>query len=110
MSARHDDLARQIRLFISEIGGHSIETPVRHDLVNRQGRPVKVGVPGQYDLHAVVRGKFIAIDAKTGSDRLRRGQCNYRDAVQKAGGIAFAAYSTDDVANRLKMEGLIDVD
>lgn len=108
MSARHDDLARQIRLYISQIGGHSLDTPVRHDLVNRQGRPVKIGVPGQYDVHAVVRGKFLAIDAKTGSDRLKREQCLYGEAVSRAGGVAFAAWSVADVADRLKVEGLVD--
>lgn len=108
MSARHDELVREIRLFISEIGGHSIDTPVRHDLVNRQGRPVKIGVPGQYDVHAGLKGRFIAIDAKTKSDRLKVGQRNYGDAVRRAGGIAFAAWSVDDVRNRLTMEGLID--
>lgn len=108
MSARHDDLVREIRLFISEIGGHSLDTPVRHDLVNRQGRPVKIGAPGQYDVHASLKGRFIAIDAKTENDHLTRLQRNYGDAVRKAGGVAFAAYSTEDVANRLKVEGLLD--
>lgn len=109
MSAKHDDLVREIRLYISEIGGLPLDTPVRHDLVNRFGRPVKIGIPGQLDLHACIKGRFVAIDAKVGRDSLGKDQRNYAHAVQTKGGIAFAAHSVDDVKNVLIAEGLVDV-
>lgn len=48
------------------------------------------------------------IDAKIGKDRLKPDQVRYAAAVERAGGIAFAAWSVDDVADRLRMEGLLD--
>ena len=107
MSAKHDNLVRAIRLFISQVGGVSLDTPVRHDLVNRSGRPVKIGQPGQLDIHSCVKSKFVAIDAKVGRDKFGTDQQNYADAVDRAGGIAFAAWSVDDVRARLTTEGLI---
>jgi hypothetical protein len=107
MSVKHDDLVRSIRLFISEIGGISIDTPVRHDLLNHQGRPVMIGIPGQLDCHACIKGRFVAIDAKIGKDKFGKLQAKYADAVRRAGGIAFSAYSVDDVRDALAMEGLV---
>jgi len=110
MSARHTDLVNEIRLFISEIGGFSVPVDTPGLLYTRDGRPAKFGTKGALDIAATVRGRAVWIDAKTGSDRLKPDQIKFANAVNRAGGIAFAAYSTDDVANRLKMEGLIDGD
>jgi hypothetical protein len=60
------------------------------------------------DIAACVRGRFVAVDAKIGKDRLKGSQPKFAAAVERAGGIAFAAWSVDDVADRLRMEGLID--
>ncbi len=107
MSAKHDDLVREIRLFISEIGGVSIKTDTPGLLFDKIGRPVKVGTKGVLDVHACVRGRFVAIDAKIGKDRLSSDQRRYAHAVEAKGGIAIAAHSIEDVRSRLVSEGLI---
>ncbi len=68
---------------------------------------MKIGKKGVLDIIATIKGRFVAIDAKIGRDRLKPDQVNFSQAVERAGGIAFAAWSVDDVANRLRMEGLI---
>lgn len=107
MSAPHDDLVRKIRIFISEIGGLSchIETPGL--LFDKAGRPVKIGKKGRLDIAATIKGRSVWIDAKIGKDRLKPDQQKFAQAVQNAGGLAFPAYSVDDVRNTLTIEGLL---
>lgn len=106
MSAPHTDLVNRIRLYFSEIGGLSINVDTPGLLYDRNGNPVKIGTKGVLDIAACVKGRFIAVDAKIGRDRLRGDQPKFAAAVERAGGIAFAAWSVDDVATRLKSEGL----
>ena len=107
MNAPHNDLVRLIRLFISEIGGMSVPVDTPGLLFTRDGRPAKFGVKGTLDIAATVDGRSVWIDAKIGKDRLKPDQINFCNAQARAGGIAFAAWSVDDVKNRLTMEGLI---
>lgn len=107
MSVKHDDLVRAIRLYISEIGGLSVKIDTPGLLYDKNGRPVKLGRKGVLDIAAVVRGKAIWIDAKVGRDTLKPDQRKFAHAVARAGGIAFAAWSVDDVAGALKREGLV---
>jgi hypothetical protein len=107
MSVPHDDLVRSIRLYLSEVDGLSIKVDTPGLLFDKCGTPVKIGTKGVLDINACLKGRFIAIDAKIGRDRLSPTQVNFADSVERAGGIAFAAYSVDDVANRLRMEGLL---
>jgi hypothetical protein len=107
VSAVHDDLVKRIRIFISEIGGMSshIETPGL--LFDRNQKPVKIGKKGRLDIVATIKGRSVWIDAKIGKDRLKTDQQKFANAVMRAGGIAFAAWSVDDVKERLEKEGLI---
>lgn len=109
MSAAHDDLVNSIRVFISSIGGLPVKIDTPGLLYDRAGRPVKLGKKGVLDLTNCVRGRFVAIDAKIGRDNLKPQQVKYANAVIRAGGIAFAAWSVDDVRDRLRIEGLLDV-
>lgn len=106
MSARHTDLVNEIRLFISEIGGFSVPVDTPGLLYTRDGIPAKFGAKGALDIAATIKGRAVWIDAKTGRDRLKPAQVKFCEAQERAGGIAFAAYSVEDVANRLRMEGL----
>ena len=108
MSARHNDLVREIRLYISEIGGMSVPVDTPGLLYTKDGRPAKFGTKGALDIAATIKGRAVWIDAKIGTDRLRGKQPQFCAAVERAGGIAFGAHSVEDVANRLRMEGLID--
>jgi hypothetical protein len=107
MAGKHTDLVNQIRLFISEIGGMSVPVDTPGLLYTREGIPAKFGTKGALDIAATVKGRAVWIDAKTGRDRLKPAQAKFCEAQEKAGGIAFAAHSVEDVANRLRMEGLL---
>lgn len=103
----HTDLVNAIRLYISEIGGMSVPVDTPGLLYTRDGRPAKFGTKGALDIAATIRGRAVWIDAKTGSDRMKADQIKFANAQSRAGGIAFAAWSVDDVADRLRMEGLV---
>lgn len=108
MSARHTDLVNAIRLFIAQIGGMSVPVDTPGLLYSRDGRPAKFGTKGALDIACTIKGRAVWIDAKTGKDRLKPDQVKFANAQARAGGIAFAAWSVDDVRDRLRMEGLID--
>lgn len=108
MSTAHTDLVNRIRLYLSEIGAMSVPVDTPGLLYTRDGRPAKFGTKGALDIAATIHGRAVWIDAKTGRDRLKPDQVKFCQAQEKAGGIAFAAWSVDDVANRLRVEGLID--
>lgn len=107
MSQPHTDLVNAIRLYLSEIGAMSVPIDTPGLLYTRDGRPAKFGTKGALDIAATVKGRAVWIDAKIGRDRLSSAQLNFCAAQEKAGAIAFAARSVEDVANRLRMEGLI---
>ena len=107
MSARHTDLVNAIRLYLSEIGAMSVPVDTPGLLYTRDGRPAKFGTKGALDIAATLKGRAIWIDAKIGRDRLSPAQVKFCDAQEAAGGIAFAAHSIEDVANHLRMEGLL---
>lgn len=107
MSNRHTDLVNEIRLYLAEIGAMSVPVDTPGLLYTRDGRPAKFGTKGALDIAATLKGRAIWIDAKVGRDRLKPAQEKFVAAQEKAGGIAFAAWSVDDVADRLRMEGLL---
>lgn len=107
MSTAHNDLVREIRLYLSEIGAMSVPIDTPGLLYTRDGRPAKFGTKGALDIAATLKGRAIWIDAKIGRDKLKPAQEKFAAAQEKAGAIAFAAWSVEDVANRLRMEGLI---
>ena len=108
MSRQHDDLVNEIMLYLSSIGGCCTQVDTPGLLFTRAGQPVKIGTKGVLDIEATIKGRSVKIDAKIGKDRLKGPQQAYADAVTRAGGIAFAAWSVADVERRLKAEGLID--
>lgn len=107
MSAAHNDLVREIRLYLSRIGAMSVPVDTPGLLYTRDGRAAKFGTKGALDITATLKGRAIWIDAKIGKDRLKPDQIKFAAAQEKAGGIAFAAWSVDDVTKRLTEEGLL---
>lgn len=107
MSGPHTDLVNEIRLYLSEIGAVSVPVDTPGLLYTKDGMPAKFGTKGALDIAATLRGRAIWIDAKIGKDRLKPAQVKFCAAQERAGGIAFAAWSVEDVANRLRMEGLV---
>lgn len=107
MSTRHNDLVREIRLYLSQVGAVSVPVDTPGLLYTRDGRPAKFGTKGALDITATLKGRAIWIDAKIGRDNLKPAQRKFAEAQEKAGGIAFAAWSVDDVRKRLTYEGLV---
>lgn len=108
MSRQHDDLVNAIMLYVSSIGGCCTQVDTPGLLFTRDGRPVKIGTKGVLDIEATIKGRSVKIDAKIGKDRMRTDQVKYAAAVERAGGIAFAARSVEEVKARLILEGLAD--
>lgn len=106
MTVAHTNLVNEIRLYLSTIGAMSVPVDTPGLLYTRDGHPVKFGTKGALDIQATIKGRSVWIDAKTGTDRLKPDQRNFANAVIKAGGLAFPAWSVDDVKAQLTMEGL----
>lgn len=107
MSQPHTDLVNKIRLYLADIGAMSVPIDTPGLLYTRHGTPAKFGTKGALDIAATIKGRAVWIDAKCGRDRLKPAQAKFCEAQERAGGIAFAAWSVEDVANRLRMEGLL---
>lgn len=107
MSVPHDDLVREILLYVSSVGGVATKVDTPGLLFTRSGHPVKIGTKGVLDVEATVKGRSVKIDAKIGNDRLSQEQKKYCAAVERAGGLAFAAWSVADVEKTFKAEGLV---
>lgn len=101
----HGELVNDILLEVSPLGlAWSNQTGA---LKNAEGRLVRYGLPGSSDVLACINGRMVGIEAKVGADRQRKNQCNFADAMRKAGGIYILARSVDDVRNTLRLEGLL---
>lgn len=76
-----------------------------------KGRPRrKVSKDGWPDITACVAGRFVAIEAKTATGRLRASQRATLSEIEQAGGIVIIARSLEDVTRILepliKIQGL----
>lgn len=67
-------------------------------LKDKTGRPIKFGLcKGGSDLIGITKdGRFLAVECKTATGRIRPEQLTFIDAVQKAGGRAGVARSVDE--------------
>jgi hypothetical protein len=94
-AAPHTALCKAIQDYILWTGGYVVK--------NLGGLGVRRGRP---DFDCCVRGRFIAIEVKTGSGELGRDQISERNRLETAGAIYIEARSADDVERRLVEEGL----
>ena len=65
--------------------------------------PVKIGVAGEPDIYALIKGISFFIEVKTGTGRLREEQKRFRDMITNAGGIFIEARSLDDVMMQIEL-------
>ncbi len=107
MNAAHNDLLNEVRLYIAQIGGLAVKVDVPGLLFDRHGNKVKLGTKGTSDSLNCIKGRYVAVEVKTGSGSLSTEQRNFGKAVERAGGIFITARSVDDVQNRLTAEGLL---
>jgi hypothetical protein len=108
VNRNHQTLLNQIKLFLAPHGlVYSQDTPgLAYD---RNGNAFKAGLKGAADLIAILRpaGRALAVEVKTGTGKLSAAQRNYGKAVEAAGGMFVCARSVDDVADRLRQEGIL---
>ena len=71
------------------------------------GRFVTFGIPGQPDIFAIIRGRFVGIEVKTATGRQSKDQQNWQRNCERAGGLYILARSVDDVRVMLEKEGLV---
>lgn len=65
------------------------------------------GLPGVSDILGVLDdGRFLAVEVKTSTGKLRDDQRTFLDAVQKRGGLALVVRSVADLDRALTFEGV----
>jgi len=74
------------------------------DFIQKLGRYVRSGSRrGMADITAVVNGKHVSIEVKTGKDRMRTDQLKVKAEVEKSGGIYITSRSFDDFLEQIKV-------
>ena len=69
------------------------------------GHMIRYGLVGSCDILGICRGgRFLGIEVKTGSGRLRKEQEAFRDMIQRFGGLYILARSLEDVKKGLHHE------
>ena len=92
LAIKETDITRQIKDVLKHAGAFPIKIaggPFQHDIS---------------DLLVCFEGKFVAIEVKRPKGRLTDGQEKFLHNVRAAGGIAFVAYSVDDVVRELGLD------
>jgi hypothetical protein len=78
---------------------------VRFRADNGQDRFVRFGMAGVSDIIGWTNGgRFIAIECKSATGRLRPEQAGFLDALNRSGGIGILARSVNDVEARFRHE------
>jgi hypothetical protein len=67
--------------------------------LDRNGRKITFGKPGQADIMGVVRGGYVAIETKSKDGSLSPEQREFRDKVRAAGGLYIVARCLEDALN-----------
>lgn len=82
-------IQKEIIKYLESIGAYTIKT-------------IKTSKAGTPDIIACLDGKFIAIEVKRKGNKPTPLQLAKLDKIRESGGIAFIAYSKDEVINQLK--------
>jgi hypothetical protein len=93
----HSDLVKAIKKLIAEHGGFVYK--------HYSGGPM--GLNGVADLIGVFRGRGVAIEVKTGRDKLSEKQAKFLEQWRQAGGIGIEARGLKAVADELGIPMLL---
>lgn len=114
----HTDLVRSILLEISPLGlawenrtgqawaGKIVGKQNNGNVVLSDARPIRFGLPGSTDIIAIIKGRSVVIEAKTGTGRLQENQKDFAKAAASAGALHILARSVEEVTDILRLEGL----
>ena len=100
MANNHTTLVNDIRVAISARGALVWLQHVGL-MQGMDGKPRRVGLPGQADIGAIYRGRGLQIECKTGKGVMRDNQNDWRDATLRAGGVHVRARSVKDATDAL---------
>lgn len=89
--ARESEIQTKILKYLDSIGAYSVKTIATN----------KRGVP---DILVCYKGKFIAIEVKTLGNKPSPLQIYNLDGIRESGGIAFVAFSVEDVKKEIENE------
>lgn len=92
-SLKESDISKQIRSLLFQVGGLPIK--IAGGAYQR---------PGISDFLVCLEGRFIAIEVKKPGLKMTEKQELFQHEVRAAGGIAFVAYSVDDVVRELGLD------
>lgn len=95
--ANHNDAVRAVRQYLTWAGAWQLKT-----LGGLGQRPY---VP---DLLACFKGRFVAVEVKTGGAVLSDGQQGEREQLEAAGALYILARGIDDVEAALLKDGLLE--
>lgn len=90
------DIMRSIMVKLSELGCVCLRTNAG-TFYTRDGRPVRIGIPGQSDLcgHRP-DGMAFYIEVKKPGQKPRKNQQNFLEAMQNSGALAGVAHSVEE--------------
>ena len=89
---KETDISKQIRSLLFQVGGLPIK--IAGGAYQR---------PGISDFLVCLDGRFVAIEVKRPGLQMTEKQEQFQHEVRAAGGIAFVAYSVDDVVRELDL-------
>ena len=89
-------IENKIKKFLDEIGAYHIKN--HGSIYSRAGTP---------DITGVIKGHFIGIEVKQPGGIVSPLQAAHIELIKQSGGIAFVAYSVDDVKQELRKAGLV---
>lgn len=101
---RESDLFKEIQVRLSVLGHRLFRNNVGA-LKDEKGHWVRYGVcnPGGADgIGWTKDGRFLAVETKSETGRMRPGQQEFIDAVNKAGGVGVVARSVEDAVNAVE--------
>lgn len=96
MSHSEKTIENKIKRYLDSIGAWHIKT--HGNMFSKAGTP---------DILACVKGKFVAIEVKRPKGVVSELQKANIELIKRAGGVAFIAYSVEEVKRVLQNEGII---
>ena len=100
------ELIRQIREYLRLRG--AVTTRVNSGMTVIEGergrRMIRGAEAGTADILVCFNGRYVAIECKVGDNKPTKLQNEFLSSVREAGGIAFAAWSIEDVDRELDLE------
>jgi hypothetical protein len=97
------------RVWRNNVGMGWIGEPVHcdKDVILKNARPLHSGLcENSSDFIGIFKGRFLAVEIKTPSGRVKPGQQLFIDMVNANGGIAFVARSVEEAEEKLNAANL----